>query len=119
MDVCNSCEHIDREGSKCVVPGSAPCCSLCGCTLYLATASLSFECKAKKFPTILSMEDSLDISILMKTIESVEKLLEDKKIDLAESEHYLQRLTSEHPIEQLRARLEVKDLMAHHYPEIS
>ncbi len=65
------------------------------------------------------MEDSLDISILMKTIESVERLMDDKKIDLGEAENYLQRLASEHPIEQLRARLEVKDLMAHHYPEIS
>ena len=28
--ICTICPHLDEEGDKCYVPGTAPCCSKCG-----------------------------------------------------------------------------------------
>ena len=44
LRTCESCPHIDRDGSKCEVPGTKPCCEICGCSLSLKTRSLSSEC---------------------------------------------------------------------------
>lgn len=44
LEVCNHCENIDKEGSKCMVPGTAPCCGVCGCKLGYMTRSLSAQC---------------------------------------------------------------------------
>jgi hypothetical protein len=44
MSKCRECPHIDNEGSKCELPGTAPCCGLCGCKLSLKTRSLSSAC---------------------------------------------------------------------------
>lgn len=43
-EICKACEYIDLKGSSCVVPGTAPCCSDCGCSLQLKTRSLSSSC---------------------------------------------------------------------------
>ena len=32
MEICSTCPHLDTEGSKCMVPGTGPCCGLCGCS---------------------------------------------------------------------------------------
>ena len=44
MSICETCPLLDREGTKCMVPGTAPCCSACGCKLSFKTRSLSSEC---------------------------------------------------------------------------
>lgn len=44
MSICITCPLIDHEGSSCLVPGTAPCCSACGCKLALKTRSLASEC---------------------------------------------------------------------------
>lgn len=44
LKICESCTYIDRSGDHCLVPGTKPCCSLCGCDLSLKTRSLSSEC---------------------------------------------------------------------------
>jgi len=44
MSICEACPLLDREGTKCMVPGTAPCCSACGCKLSYKTRSLSSEC---------------------------------------------------------------------------
>ena len=44
MAVCRGCPHIDLKGNKCEIPGTAPCCGLCGCKLSLKTRSLSSQC---------------------------------------------------------------------------
>lgn len=43
-EICNMCEFNDKKGSSCVMPGSQPCCSECGCSLALKTRSLSSSC---------------------------------------------------------------------------
>lgn len=44
LRACDSCPHVDKDGSKCEVPGTKPCCGLCGCSLSLKTRSLSSQC---------------------------------------------------------------------------
>lgn len=44
MSICMTCPLIDEKGDKCMVPGTAPCCSACGCKLAFKTRSLSSEC---------------------------------------------------------------------------
>lgn len=38
---CNKCEH---KGDKCEVPGTGPCCNICGCVLKFKIRALSSEC---------------------------------------------------------------------------
>jgi hypothetical protein len=58
-DFCNKCEH---KGTKCAMPGTGPCCNLCGCSLKLKTRSLSTSCPDKKWNAVLSerQEDALE-----------------------------------------------------------
>ena len=57
--ICDSCEH---KGDKCMVPGTSPCCNLCGCSLKLKTRSLSAECDLGKWKALITPEeeDELD-----------------------------------------------------------
>ena len=62
MEVCDACE---LNGDKCLVPGTAPCCNDCGCSLAFKTRSLSSECphpNGPKWKALLSEEeeDKLD-----------------------------------------------------------
>ena len=41
MAICNDCPELDLEGTKCKVPGTAPCCGACGCPLAKKTRSNS------------------------------------------------------------------------------
>ena len=65
MEICRKCPHIDLKGSKCEIPGTQPCCSLCGCSLSLKTRSLSSHCADEaneRWPAILTEneEDNLN-----------------------------------------------------------
>lgn len=44
MKVCNKCDMIDNSGKSCAVPGTQPCCGICGCSLTLLVRSLDSEC---------------------------------------------------------------------------
>ena len=60
MDICKKCPLLDVEGSKCMIPGTAPCCGDCGCKLAFKTRSLSSECThpdGPKWNAVLSPEE--------------------------------------------------------------
>jgi len=60
MKICEACPLIDKEGSKCLVPGTAPCCGACGCKLAFKTRSLSSECphpEGSRWESILTDEE--------------------------------------------------------------
>ena len=57
MDICTSCVHKDIEGTECLVPGTKPCCGLCGCSLEYKTRSLSSECPDNRWTAVISEED--------------------------------------------------------------
>lgn len=62
MEVCNSCELKDNEGTQCAVPKTAPCCGSCGCSLTFKTRSLSSDCPENKWYAVITEkdEDKLD-----------------------------------------------------------
>lgn len=60
LEICAKCPLIDNEGNKCMVPGTQPCCSACGCKLAFKTRSLSSECAhpdGPKWPAILEQDE--------------------------------------------------------------
>jgi hypothetical protein len=92
---CKLCPFNDREGSSCAVPGSAPCCSKCGCSLGLKIRALSASCPVGRWEKIMpeEMEDELKKQIYLnmeetdkhraemkrKAAEQNKKILEDQK----------------------------------------
>ena len=48
--ICKACPSFDPEGSKCLVPGTQPCCGECGCSLELKLRSLSSACGDEENP---------------------------------------------------------------------
>jgi hypothetical protein len=57
MFACNGCEHLDRKGSTCLVPGTQPCCSKCGCKLAWKTRALASECPIGKWKAEVTQEE--------------------------------------------------------------
>jgi len=58
MEICDDCDHIDRKGEKCLVPGTKPCCGECGCSLGLKTRSLSSACPLGKWNAEVTEEEA-------------------------------------------------------------
>ena len=55
--ICQQCPHLDNKGSKCTIPGTSPCCSLCGCSMASKTRSLISSCPDKKWAKFLNTEE--------------------------------------------------------------
>lgn len=60
--ICQSCDRIDRTGDKCFMPGTQPCCGVCGCSLQFLQRSLSSKCEAGKWDAILTDEEDNDLT---------------------------------------------------------
>jgi hypothetical protein len=56
------CEQCPSKGDECVMPGTAPCCNECGCSLAFKTRSLSSECPLDKWKALMTeeQEDELE-----------------------------------------------------------
>jgi hypothetical protein len=52
--ICNECSS---KGTECAVPGTAPCCNECGCSLGLKTRSLASDCPLDKWKAIATVEE--------------------------------------------------------------
>ena len=59
MEICSLCPSIDRIGTSCEVPGTQPCCHLCGCKLTFKTRSLSSSCDDNRWKAHMT-EDQQD-----------------------------------------------------------
>ena len=44
LKICKSCPDLDNTGLKCMVPGTHPCCGVCGCSLALKLRSMDSSC---------------------------------------------------------------------------
>ena len=55
--ICNACEFIGKTNKACLMPGTAPCCSICGCCLELKIRSLSSDCPKGKWEAIMTEEE--------------------------------------------------------------
>jgi hypothetical protein len=60
FQVCIKCGLYDSKGENCLVPGTQPCCSDCGCSLEFKTRSLSSECPKGYWDAVVS-EDQEEI----------------------------------------------------------
>lgn len=52
FSICEECESLDEEGSKCLSPVTKPCCGECGCSLAFKTRSLSSSCPLNKWDAL-------------------------------------------------------------------
>ena len=56
------CESLDRDGKKCTVPGTQPCCGECGCSLGLKIRSLSSSCPLNKWHALMTDEEEDELT---------------------------------------------------------
>lgn len=61
MSICETCPHLDTQGDQCMVPGTQPCCKLCGCSLGLKTRALSASCDDNRWEAMLTAEEQEEI----------------------------------------------------------
>jgi len=56
------CTDCPSKGTECALPGTAPCCNECGCSLAFKTRSLSSSCPLGKWEALMTEEeeDALD-----------------------------------------------------------
>jgi hypothetical protein len=64
LESCKSCVRKDDEGSSCVVPGTQPCCNLCGCSLAFKIRALSAECPDLRWHALLTEEEEDKLNAL-------------------------------------------------------
>ena len=57
MTICTECEHLDKIGKSCEVRGTKPCCALCGCSLRFKIRSLSSDCPAGKWESLMTQQE--------------------------------------------------------------
>lgn len=57
MKMCLECPFIDIKGKDCAVPGTQPCCSICGCSLAIKVRSLSSECPKEYWRIVMTEEE--------------------------------------------------------------
>ena len=56
-EICETCPSYDTKGDDCEIPGTAPCCSECGCSMALKLRSLSSECDLGNWTAVLTEEE--------------------------------------------------------------
>jgi hypothetical protein len=61
MDICKKCPQLDTKGLECVMPGTQPCCSECGCSLKFKTRALSSACPLQKWKEVLTEEEEITL----------------------------------------------------------
>jgi hypothetical protein len=62
--ICDDCIRKDDEGKSCVMPGTQPCCNLCGCSLSFKIRSLSSDCPDLRWHAVISEEDEDKLNTL-------------------------------------------------------
>jgi hypothetical protein len=58
--ICQQCTYLDKKGSKCTIPGTQPCCSLCGCSMASKTRSLISSCPDGKWAKFIEDKETAD-----------------------------------------------------------
>jgi hypothetical protein len=60
-EVCDDCTS---KGDDCAVPGTAPCCNECGCSLTFKTRALSADCPLGKWKAVCTEDEEDDLDNL-------------------------------------------------------
>ena len=58
--ICKQCPKRDDFGSTCLIKGTHPCCSECGCSLKLKLRSLSSACPIGSWDALMTEEDKIN-----------------------------------------------------------
>lgn len=56
LTICQSCDHYDTRGTGCAIPGTHPCCDMCGCSHKFLLRSLSSSCEDGRWQAEMSQE---------------------------------------------------------------
>ena len=54
---CDACEYHDIKGKTCMIPGTGPCCELCGCVIKIKIRSLSSCCPDSRWEAMMTEEE--------------------------------------------------------------
>ena len=80
--ICIKCNHLDTIGKNCTLPGTQPCCTLCGCAMQTKTRSLISSCPDGKMGKILkykrrskSIKRKFKIKVMILTAEQIQAKL--------------------------------------------
>mgnify|MGYP004448167441 CR=1 FL=1 len=60
--ICIRCDSLDVVGDKCMVIGTQPCCSECGCSLGFKLRSLSSACPLEKWTAMLTEDEEDELN---------------------------------------------------------
>lgn len=60
--ICKTCIDYNESGDKCFMPGTQPCCGVCGCSLKFLQNSLSSGCERGKWHAVLSEEEENNLT---------------------------------------------------------
>lgn len=60
--ICIRCDALDVVGDKCMVTGTQPCCSECGCSLGFKLRSLSSACPLEKWAAMLTEDEEDELN---------------------------------------------------------
>ena len=58
--ICKQCDHIDKQGDLCSIPGTGPCCGVCGCSLKILQRSLTSSCENFHWDKVLTDKEDLN-----------------------------------------------------------
>ena len=58
--ICQECPKLDTKGKTCTIPGTGPCCSLCGCSMASKTRSLISSCPDGKWAKFIDSKEVAD-----------------------------------------------------------
>lgn len=111
LDECLKCSNYDLTGESCVMPGTGPCCKSCGCSLKLATKSLSYKCPESKWPVYISNDENTDLSILIKYKSDLDTLKQEGKVTEEEFKALLIQIASSNQNEAGYGRMQIRNLM--------
>jgi hypothetical protein len=62
FEICLRCDKLDDVGTECLVPGTAPCCGNCGCTLKLKIRALSSACPEGYWDSIMTHDEEYELN---------------------------------------------------------
>jgi hypothetical protein len=62
LKICKKCPHYDTEGKDCLIPGTQPCCGICGCSMGIKAYSMSSACDDSRWPAVMSEQEEDELN---------------------------------------------------------
>ena len=62
LKICNKCPHLDKKGKECLIPGTQPCCALCGCSMGIKAYAMSSACDDNRWSALMTEEEEDELN---------------------------------------------------------